>query len=189
MLYVRIPCVFATAESSFSSPPRAVFSIGMGLSRRGDGRNLRFESHRDLRSRAVPRGTPTAPDHEETAGLRQRKLCKEKPNLRVPSGTAHRPGWRWLARLFESQFLYLLLYPQRKFGLTPFSEHCRLVEADGRRHPRRKAGAARHTKAGFFLTRHRWRRPKNCSATTLLQPTSIDHAPWRFILFRQVRNS
>ena len=93
----------------------------MGLSIRGDGRNLRFESHRDLRSRAVPRGTPTAPDHEETSGLRQRKLCKEKPNLRVPSGTAHRPGWRWLARLFESQLFNVPTYPQRKFvlGRTP----------------------------------------------------------------------
>ena len=34
-------------------------------------------------------------------------LCKASSNLRVPSGTEPRPGWRWLARLFESQFLYL----------------------------------------------------------------------------------
>ena len=35
---------------------------------------------------------------------RQRKLCKEKPSPRVPSGTSPRPGWRRLARPYRSQF-------------------------------------------------------------------------------------
>ena len=41
------------------------------------------------------------------AGRRQRKLCKEKPSPRVPSGTSRRRGWRRLARPYGSQFLYL----------------------------------------------------------------------------------
>ena len=38
---------------------------------------------------------------------RQRKLCKEKPSPRVPSGTSPRPGWRRLARPYGSQLFYL----------------------------------------------------------------------------------
>ncbi len=37
----------------------------------------------------------------------------------MPSGTSHRPGWRWLAHSVGVLFLYLPLCPQRKFGPSP----------------------------------------------------------------------
>ncbi len=54
------------------------------------------------------------------ASRRQRKLCKEKPSPRVPSGTSPRPGWWQLTRPGGSQFSTGRPTPfLRKFGPSP----------------------------------------------------------------------
>ena len=65
-------------------------------------RSIASGSGKNLRPKAQPRS-----HHDEPPPA---VLCKASSNLRVPSGTEPRPGWRRLARLFESQFLYLPTY-------------------------------------------------------------------------------
>ncbi len=78
---------------------------------------------------------------------RQRKLCKEKPSPRVPSGTSPRPGWRRLARPYGSQLFYL--QPNsRTPGLKNFIRPTVSGRAPFPTQPSRRDGRAGHLPLG-----------------------------------------
>ncbi len=60
----------------------------------------------ESRQRTQPRGLPSLA--KPSCGPPPAVLCKASSNLRVPSGTEPRPGWRWLAHSYGVLFLYLL---------------------------------------------------------------------------------
>ncbi len=103
-------------------------------------------------------------------------LCKEKPNLRVPSGTEPRPGWRRLARPIGSQ---LFNWVDQETTLP--HGHCPRAffrTAVSKRRAARRLPPRRVRNIRFAHLRPRRRRTEE-----LLHSMVIGRAPWRFILF------
>ncbi len=116
----------------------------------------------------------------DRASRRQRNFAKKSPTLvcraapRAARGAATRA-------LHRSAVSLLAALPSKKVRPHSFLRALPPREADGRRPP----PAARRNVRSAHL-RCRWRRPKNCSATTQLHPTSIDRAPGEILPFQLI---
>ena len=138
------------------------------------------------RNRVVSLGTPTGPFGQEigtgSAGREKKgRLFAVQPPTKVRP-CAHPPealrAWAQRPAMQSIATGSAKLLRQTVSDRAPFSAHSRLVEAGGRRHPRRKAAISRLRSSDL-----RWRRPKNYSAATLLRPTVNDRAPGKFFRF------
>ena len=117
--YLCLPTGYKTCSEKVRPCAHPPFSAHCRLEEAGGRRHprrkaaIRRSTRRDCVSAGVGRNTfdPQQTAIENRAGqppppLDTRKLQRVAASgkkLRAPSSSSHRPGWRWLARLFESQ--------------------------------------------------------------------------------------